>query len=73
MKQTLSTAVIGAVADAEDVDPTDLTEPLYNVVNTDALDALFQAETGTLTFEYHGYRVSVHATGEVELDPLDSE
>lgn len=57
-------AVLEAVADAEDTDPLNL-PPLYDAVDTDALEALFEplphggTRTGRIEFTYHGYDVSV--------------
>lgn len=64
-----SSAVVEAVADEMDAAPTDL-RPLYEVVDTEALDALFhdQATTeGTVSFDYCGYEVTVTATGDVTV------
>ena len=70
--KTLSTVVVDAIAAAENIEPFELSDPLYSVVNTDALDELFRAATGRVTFEYLDYEVTVHATGQVDIDPLDS-
>lgn len=57
-----SIAVVMAVSEQADVDPTEIT-PLQSVIDTDAIDALFRAatsapsRTGTLQFEYLGYSV----------------
>lgn len=74
-REPLSQAVVEAVARAEDVDPLDLDVPLYEAVDPDALDALFQSgETGVeghVRFRYYGYEVAVGAGGHVSLDPVD--
>ena len=64
--ESLSMAVIEAVAEAEDVDPIDL-RPLYDSIDPDALDSLFRfrldggvAADAHLAFVYHGYEVSIH-------------
>lgn len=61
-----SERVVDAVADAEGVEPWELTTPLYEVVDPDALDELFrQSRTATdaagpsVTFSYCGYSVTV--------------
>lgn len=57
-------AVLEAVADAEDADALDL-PPLYEAVDTDALEAIFQpmadgsTRAGRVEFTYHGYLVTV--------------
>lgn len=71
--ESLSEAVIEAVAEAEDVDETDLT-PLFEVCDPESLDSLFQQSsshglptTGEVRFEYHGYTVCVQSDGWVRL------
>ncbi|MFC7079794.1 HalOD1 output domain-containing protein [Halorussus caseinilyticus] len=55
--------------------PEDVTRlpPLYDSVDTDALNAIFDSSWGernadvSVTFDYSGYAVSVDSTGAVEL------
>lgn len=69
-----SQLVVETVADAEDADPLAL-PPLYNTIDPDALDALFQPQfrtageppVGEVRFSYHGYTVRVTAAGRVDL------
>lgn len=74
---TASTAVVLAVAAADDDDPTAM-EPLYDVVDPDALNALFDRPNAPrarvdarFAFEYRGYRVALEATGRGYLYDLD--
>lgn len=72
--ESLSQVVVEAVASAEGVDPLDLEVPLYEAVDPDALDALFQSGTtveGRVEFEYYGYEVAVTGDGCVTLDAAD--
>lgn len=76
-----SRAVIEAVARQEGVDVTEIEppeyEPLYTVIDPEALDELFQTPlqqpaTARITFEYEGYEIVVHSDGGVEIfDPTD--
>ena len=66
----LSVTVVEAVADREGVTPEQLEEPLYGSVNPEALDSLFRASTGHVTFEYRGHTITVHSSGAVELEPV---
>lgn len=66
-----SVAVVSAVSSAVGIDPTDLDPPLYDVVDPDALDTLFQDETGSVTFEYHGAVVNVDHNQVVTLAATD--
>lgn len=74
--EEISTAVVSAVADAKGVDPLEL-DPLYDVVDADALDAIFgptegeAARAATLTFRMAGCRVVVRGTGEVSVTAPD--
>lgn len=76
-------AVIEAVAEREDVAPTELEPPryesLYNVCNPEALDALFAPRedgtprgSGQISFQFCGYDVTVESDGEVTVtDPAE--
>ena len=68
-------AVVSAVAEAEDVDPVDL-PPLYNAIDPEALNALFTSRNdtavATVEFEYAGYTVAIHGTGEVVVRPAQA-
>lgn len=66
--ETLTEAVVSAVAEARGVDETDLEKPLYDSVDTEALDSLFRNGTGRVTFEYQNHTISVDNDGSVELD-----
>nr|WP_226007851.1 HalOD1 output domain-containing protein [Natrinema salinisoli] len=66
-------AVVSAVAEAEGVDHVDL-PPLYNVIDPEALNALFTSDSGgvsTVEFEYAGYAVVVRGEGTVEVCPVN--
>lgn len=66
-----STAVVRAVAAREGVTPTELDRSLYNAVNPDALDTLFNESDGSVTFRFHGYIVTLDSEGDVELTEID--
>ncbi|MDG5759131.1 hypothetical protein QA600_07230 [Natronococcus sp. A-GB1] len=75
-EQSLSEAVLEAVATATDVDQIALANefgPLYHTIDPSALDSLFhdRCETdravGSVSFEYAGFLVSVDRTGQVTL------
>lgn len=65
----LSTKVLEAVARAEGTTPLDLEYSLYHAIDPDALDTLFEADTSgmSVTFTYHGYRVTVQGDGDVAV------
>lgn len=70
-----SNLVVESIAREEDVDPLNLEVPLYEAIDPDALDALFQSDddafSGRITFEYYGYEVTVSDAGHVSLDAVD--
>ncbi|MDG5817586.1 HalOD1 output domain-containing protein [Natronococcus sp. A-GB7] len=75
-EQSLSEAVLEAVAVATDVDQLALADefdPLYHAIDPSALDSLFRERceadraVGSVTFEYAGFLVSVDRTGQVTL------
>jgi len=61
----LSEAVVAAVADREGVDPIDLDRPLYDAIDPDALDDLFENSAVRVQFDYLGYTVSIGQGGTV--------
>ena len=65
-----SMAVVDSVAQAEGVSAVDLRKPLYESVDPQALDNFFRdgRHSARVTFDYHGYRVTVEGTGEVTLE-----
>lgn len=71
--EPLSHAVVEAVSEAEDAQPTEL-PPLFSAIDPDALDALFTSAgdeavvTGSVQFRYAGYDVCVNEDGSVVLD-----
>lgn len=72
---SLTDAVVFAVAEATDSGPTDI-EPLYHVVNPDALSQLFDSlaggqprSDGRIVFTMEGCEVVVHASGKVVATP----
>ena len=70
----ISETIVTAVANAKGVDPLDL-EPLYPVVDPDALNSMFRQSAGRLLsslelcFSMADYQVVVHGDGEVVVAP----
>jgi len=67
--QRISMSVIDAVADAEGISPTQLSPPLYESINSEALDALIQNSDATVEFSYHDYLVRVESPDRVTVTP----
>ena len=73
----LTTAIVYALAEAGEIDPTDLKSPqLYNVVDVPAIEnALFNTGsngdtppgTGTVEFHYAEYLVKVRSDGWIQV------
>lgn len=70
----ISQAVVETVAEAKGVNPLELTTPLYEVIDPDALDHLFATAStdgrmdGKITFDYSGYEVTVWGSGYVVVE-----
>lgn len=66
-RSSVPAGVVETVAAATDRDPVDL-PPLYESVDPDALDACVASmASGTVTFSYAGYAVTVDDEGSVDL------
>jgi len=74
-RDSVSLAVVAVVAAVENRAPTDL-DPLQSVVDTDALQGLFQTSGRGLqsptrtSFRYEGYEVTVSSEAVVEVTPV---
>jgi len=68
-----SVALVTAVSECKGIEPTDLSPPLHDVVDPDALDNLFDRLRGPLTrdsvLEISEYdcRIQVYADGRIEV------
>lgn len=78
VREKPSTKVVRAVAAYEGVDPTKFDEPLYDVIDLEALDSLFTERPngesradGYVTFTYGDYEVTVSSDGRVDVNSLD--
>lgn len=82
--EELTTTIVFALADAQNVSPTDIqSPPLYNCVDAPALEAtLFgpnvaaeaRQGTGSVEFRYTDYLVNVRSDGWVEVfEPTETE
>lgn len=70
--ESLSTKIITEVAAAKGVSPIDVQPPLYDVIDSDALDSLFADQNGAsrvgqVSFNYAGHEVTVESSGEVDV------
>lgn len=66
-----SLAVVAALTDVLEVSPIDI-EPLYEAVDTDALDALVESGTNAdaaVSFEVADHAITVRGDGTVTVDP----
>lgn len=72
----LSVFIVTAVASITETDPTEITPPLNEAIDPDALDRLFADRPGNrprdggyLVFGLGGCRVAIYSDGEVTIDP----
>ena len=74
-----SEKIIIEIADRNGADPTKLNPPLYEVIDVEALDALFAPDNdrglrncgGHVEFTYGSWRVRVESDGSVAVEPGD--
>lgn len=71
-KQSLSEAVVYAIAAEEDVKPEELAQPLYPAVDPDALNSLFRTDEGEVAIRYLDYEIVARAGGTIEVTSADS-
>lgn len=57
-----------AVAETEGIDPLDLKKPLFESIDSEALDALSQNRSCRIHFKYHGHEITVTKAGDVVVD-----
>lgn len=71
----LSEKIVRTVADRESVDVVELEPPLYDVVNPEALDSLFEDRDtdGRVEFHWHGYRIVVFSSGSIRVIEAEDE
>lgn len=68
-----SERIVEAVAEADGVAPSEVTPPLYEAVDPEALDHLFASTAiadrpgGRVAFPYSGYEITVHYNGRVSV------
>lgn len=60
---SLSEAILHEVAVHKETSPGGLNPPLYDVIDPDALNAIFRENTGHISFDYHGYNVTIDYQG----------
>lgn len=65
--------IIAAVASKEGVEPLELTPPLAEVVDPDAIDTLLEGDSSVrITFEYHGCRIDVRSREDITVSDLET-
>lgn len=69
---TATTTLVFSLSSVTAVDPTDML-PLNRAVDPDVLEAHVGGRDrgATLTFDFHGYEITVRDTGHMTFSPLD--
>ena len=75
--QSICLSVVSKVADHEGTAPEDLHPPLHAAIDTDALEALFQAadpddDHPSIEFTYRGYTIRVAGPDEISIEDSGS-
>lgn len=70
----LTERVLSAVAAKTDVDPLEFDRPLFDAIDPDALEALFQRSrtVNSVEFTYLGHRIRVTGDGKVAVTDATS-
>ena len=76
----LSTTIVQTLAGIAGTDVTELGFSLYDHIDVDALDGLFEPRPGsgktvegTLTFVVPSYRITVHGNGDIVIEVIDTD
>ena len=64
--ESITAAVVTAVTEAKGTTPA---TPLYETINPDALEALYQHGSPKVSFAYSGYRVTIHPDRTLSVAP----
>ncbi|WP_227377181.1 HalOD1 output domain-containing protein [Haladaptatus halobius] len=67
--ESITAAVVTAVTEINDTKPA---TPLYEAINPDALETLYQHSSPEVSFEYISYHVTIHSDRTVTVSDLDS-
>lgn len=76
MADTIHEAVLFEIASREGVEPAELKPPLCDVIDPEAIDAVFTNTSnitrsgGRLEFEYAGYEISITAEPNVSVEKI---
>ncbi|SIR98930.1 hypothetical protein SAMN05421858_5027 [Haladaptatus litoreus] len=67
--ESVTAAVVTAVTEANGTKPA---TPLYEVIDPDALEDLYQHGSPEVSFEYIGYHITIHSDRTVSVAAVDS-
>ena len=67
--ESITAAVVTAVTEANGTEPT---TPLYEAIDPDALEDLYQHASPEVNFEYIGYTVTIHPDRTVTVSKLNT-
>lgn len=75
-KELMSLRVVEKIADREGVPSSELSPPIYNVIDTDALDSLYNSMSSdrvkpTLEFTYKDYFIQIDSGGQVHVEEAE--
>lgn len=68
-QKSVTECVLAAIEDARGIEPLEFEQPLFEVIDPDALDALFRHDGSDVSveFSYLGYDVHVSSDGHVTV------
>jgi Halobacterial output domain 1 len=67
--ESVTAAVVTAVTEANGTKPA---TPLYEAINPDALENLYQHDSPEVSFEYAGHHITIHSDQTVTVSELST-
>lgn len=69
--QRISFRVIEAVAEVKGEDSMEMRPPLFEAINPEALDAVFQSGSISISFEWDGYTIEIDGSGSIAVQETE--
>lgn len=66
----ISLEIVRTIAQQKGIPPDELDPTIYDAIDPDALECVLDGQSVTVHFEYAGYVVTVHDSGDVRAKPL---
>lgn len=67
----ISERVVRSVAAAKNEDPAEMRPALYDAIDPDALDTIFESDGVSVAFTWHHHRITIDETGTIDVVPVE--